>query len=348
MEKDDDWYGEGDAYDFSYRVYSPSIGRFFSTDPIMKSFPFLAPYAFAENKPVAGIDFEGLEFVLRIYSPQVSAALGKAINAGDIYEARRLTNWALHNEFPDNWAVKCVGDNERQSQVQPKNRQVASLTREGNHEGVIVELYGYFNNDRETGKILPTQRIHVEKGTGRFPDAHYPVDVKLIEKDFYAKYDFVGETHGWTFMLGGGGGAGIIQGYLKGWGFVQYEYEGEGYGFSMGSSMEVMKGKYMGWEEMTPQTMAGSGSTYFGGVEFLSGTKWYGYNGKETVWKGHTHGLSGSAAISKLRQIPFSLGKMDTNTSTLFPRKGTRYNTKISKAKTPAPAKTERHHSPRM
>ena len=61
MEKDDDWYGEDDAYDFGFRMYNPTIGRFMSEDPLGIYFPFNSPYAFAENDCVNYVDLEGLE-----------------------------------------------------------------------------------------------------------------------------------------------------------------------------------------------------------------------------------------------------------------------------------------------
>ena len=37
--------------------------RFLSTDPLTKSFPMLTPYQYASNRPIDGIDLDGLEYV---------------------------------------------------------------------------------------------------------------------------------------------------------------------------------------------------------------------------------------------------------------------------------------------
>ena len=61
MEKDDEIKGEGLQYDYGFRIYDPRIGKFLSTDPLFKSFPWYTPYQFAGNKPIMAIDLDGLE-----------------------------------------------------------------------------------------------------------------------------------------------------------------------------------------------------------------------------------------------------------------------------------------------
>jgi RHS repeat-associated protein len=53
----------GAQQDYGMRIYDPRIGRFLSVDPITSDYPMLTPYQFASNRPIDGIDREGLEFV---------------------------------------------------------------------------------------------------------------------------------------------------------------------------------------------------------------------------------------------------------------------------------------------
>ena len=53
--------GEGNQQDYGMRVYDPRIGKFLSVDPLTKSYPELTPYQFASNRPIDGIDLDGLE-----------------------------------------------------------------------------------------------------------------------------------------------------------------------------------------------------------------------------------------------------------------------------------------------
>jgi RHS repeat-associated protein len=61
MEKDDEIKGNGNSYDFMFRIYDSRIGKFLSVDPLSSDYPWLTPFAFAENQPIWAIDIEGLE-----------------------------------------------------------------------------------------------------------------------------------------------------------------------------------------------------------------------------------------------------------------------------------------------
>jgi RHS repeat-associated protein len=54
---------ETDLQDYGMRIYNPSLGRFLSVDPLTKGFPELTPYQFASNRPIDGVDWDGLEYV---------------------------------------------------------------------------------------------------------------------------------------------------------------------------------------------------------------------------------------------------------------------------------------------
>ncbi|OYU93138.1 MAG: hypothetical protein CFE21_21705 [Bacteroidetes bacterium B1(2017)] len=60
-EKDNETYGDGNVYDYGFRVYNPRLGKFLSVDPLTSSYPWYTPYQFAGNKPIVAIDLDGLE-----------------------------------------------------------------------------------------------------------------------------------------------------------------------------------------------------------------------------------------------------------------------------------------------
>ena len=67
-EQDPEVKGTGTQYDYGFRIYDPRIGRFLSVDPLTKKYPELTPYQFASNRPIDGIDLDGLEYAtFRIY-----------------------------------------------------------------------------------------------------------------------------------------------------------------------------------------------------------------------------------------------------------------------------------------
>ena len=66
MEKDDDWYEKGDAYDFGARMYDSRTGRWQSRDPLAEKYPYLSPYVGMGNKPLVYVDVDGRD--IYIYS----------------------------------------------------------------------------------------------------------------------------------------------------------------------------------------------------------------------------------------------------------------------------------------
>lgn len=48
-------------YDYGFRIYNPTIGKFLSVDPLTGSYPWYTPYQFAGNRPINSIDLDGLE-----------------------------------------------------------------------------------------------------------------------------------------------------------------------------------------------------------------------------------------------------------------------------------------------
>lgn len=55
--------GKSNQYDYGMRIYDPRGGRFWSMDPLTKSFPWNSPYSYAENSPILFKDLDGLEKV---------------------------------------------------------------------------------------------------------------------------------------------------------------------------------------------------------------------------------------------------------------------------------------------
>jgi RHS repeat-associated protein len=79
-ENDREW-GNQLIQDYGFRLYNPAIGKFLSVDPLMKGYPMLTPYQFASNRPIDGIDLDGLEYL----SANVAFSSGDAFyNSGTL------------------------------------------------------------------------------------------------------------------------------------------------------------------------------------------------------------------------------------------------------------------------
>tara|TARA_R110001592_G_scaffold178589_2_gene419720 strand:- start:568 stop:1635 length:1068 start_codon:yes stop_codon:yes gene_type:complete len=62
-EKDDEVKGNGNSYDYGFRIYDSRLGKFLSVDPLSQNFPWWTPYQFAGNTPIQAIDLDGLEIL---------------------------------------------------------------------------------------------------------------------------------------------------------------------------------------------------------------------------------------------------------------------------------------------
>ena len=60
--KENDKDAGEEVQDYGLRIYDARLGRFFSVDPLAAKYPMLTPYQFASNRPIDGIDLDGLEW----------------------------------------------------------------------------------------------------------------------------------------------------------------------------------------------------------------------------------------------------------------------------------------------
>lgn len=60
-EMDNEVEGNGNQYDYGFRIYNPRLARFLSVDPLTNKYAELTPYQFASNRPIDCIDIDGLE-----------------------------------------------------------------------------------------------------------------------------------------------------------------------------------------------------------------------------------------------------------------------------------------------
>lgn len=61
QEMDDEFKGEGNSINYTFRMHDPRLGRFLSIDPLNGDYPWNSTYAFSENRVIDGVDLEGLE-----------------------------------------------------------------------------------------------------------------------------------------------------------------------------------------------------------------------------------------------------------------------------------------------
>ncbi|MFA7326980.1 MAG: RHS repeat-associated core domain-containing protein [Candidatus Kapaibacterium sp.] len=84
-ESDNEIAGDGNSYDYGFRIYNPQIAKFLSVDPLSKSYPWYTPYQFAGNKPIWAIDLDGLEeFIFQYTYKNGTASLLRKIDNSEL------------------------------------------------------------------------------------------------------------------------------------------------------------------------------------------------------------------------------------------------------------------------
>lgn len=92
-------------YDYGFRFYDPQIGRFPQLDPLTFEYPFMTPYQYASNDPIANIDIDGLEgckILAQVACPGVTqhmSTLAANIIAG-MNMGFRIAEQALKDQMP--------------------------------------------------------------------------------------------------------------------------------------------------------------------------------------------------------------------------------------------------------
>ncbi|WP_438968529.1 RHS repeat-associated core domain-containing protein [Nonlabens sp.] len=151
QERDDEVKGEGNSYNYTFRMHDPRLGRFFAVDPIDHKYPYYTPYQFSGNKVIHARELEGLEEEIMITSPYVRDKIQEYLSCGDIVSAigaaRNAYMW--QNEGQIKHAQKSFKVN-GQTVGQPSSIVTNSHeletkgfdVRSYNNEGEIIYLFG--------------------------------------------------------------------------------------------------------------------------------------------------------------------------------------------------------------
>ena len=94
QEADDEIKGEGNSYNYTYRMHDPRIGRFFAIDPLAPEYPYYTPYSFSGNEVIHTFELEGLE---PNNSLLINANIGKTFQAASAASGQegKIFNYTL-------------------------------------------------------------------------------------------------------------------------------------------------------------------------------------------------------------------------------------------------------------
>jgi RHS repeat-associated protein len=89
QEKDDEWSGANNSYDFGARIYDPRLGRWLSVDPKFREDPEFSPYCFAYYSPLLFHDPDGKKPKVTILPQSFAHQVGQPITS--IYQLGQTT-----------------------------------------------------------------------------------------------------------------------------------------------------------------------------------------------------------------------------------------------------------------
>jgi RHS repeat-associated protein len=98
MEKDDEFKGKGNSYDFGARMYDSRVGRFFYPDPKSKSYPDLCEYVFVANNPIYFIDIDGKKIIVPIVDQATVISYVEDQFGGPIYTFKKNGEMKLNKK----------------------------------------------------------------------------------------------------------------------------------------------------------------------------------------------------------------------------------------------------------
>ena len=92
-------------YDYGFRIYNPTIGKFLSVDPLSPDYPELTPFQYASNGPIVNIDLDGLEAIAvhgtwsnpQTWNSTFAKNMLKATNWGDVQKEMIYASWSGSN-----------------------------------------------------------------------------------------------------------------------------------------------------------------------------------------------------------------------------------------------------------
>jgi RHS repeat-associated protein len=122
-----------DLYEFKWRHHDPQIGRFIQIDPLANDYVYNSTYAYAENRPIDGIDLEGLEFTRTVE--------GKSITLSATTQSVNKTTM-VSNDYINRVNVEV---NRQMGELFNKRNSQTGNSYSANYNSTIVESGDYDN-----------------------------------------------------------------------------------------------------------------------------------------------------------------------------------------------------------
>ncbi len=132
-EKDAEGMGGGSStYDYGFRIYNAGLGRFLSTDPLSKEYPWYTPYQFAGNKPIWCIDIDGAEELIVTIRQDPNTPQLRKITITKVSESTRVSDpnfGTMGVQYVLQDAQGVVTSSQRMPDLQPGSAEEYAMNR---------------------------------------------------------------------------------------------------------------------------------------------------------------------------------------------------------------------------
>jgi RHS repeat-associated protein len=179
-EKDDETYGEGNAYDFGSRIYNSRLGKWMSVDSRSREIPSESPYVGIGNKPIKFYDPDGNKIICDDRNTQQeilkainSQALGTfAFNEkGELFLKSKIGDEKKYSKYFQNQLIKAINDDdaifirkaEKAYDSEKKEYENVSDWGEGLTLKETTQDDDPTTKDIKTAKVFYTGRTYVDK-----------------------------------------------------------------------------------------------------------------------------------------------------------------------------------------
>ena len=119
-DEDGEW-GSQTHYDYGFRIYNPSIGKFLSVDPLSPKYPWYTPYQFAGNMPIWARDLDGLEEIYSTDGTFIKQGQDKVSNEilikGNAVTLITLLKLQAKNGINDKHKIRSIVRNQRLDKI---------------------------------------------------------------------------------------------------------------------------------------------------------------------------------------------------------------------------------------
>ncbi len=188
-------YGVGNFYSFEYRVYDSRLNRFLSVDPLSKGYPHNSPYAFAENRPIDGIDLEGTEYITYLVSVYGNGKAATIIKLED-FRGQENFDYAIHSESfgPEGKGIKYI-----YQYVDDAGAMYFSLTLWEMEQSTFALALGYHGLYMGSGSISNVGLLFDPEKTGNdYSFIENPIDgVDAVARIHDEAASWIPDSKGW-------------------------------------------------------------------------------------------------------------------------------------------------------